>query len=666
MKSIGNGVDVVKGPLGKPGSAEHAKFVSDVWTRWNWYRQQTIPIYEVVERMWRLYLCRGEDPRGPDEKWRANIFPPIGHSNIETMVASVVSILTSADPLIQPEAVSDADLERARSVERVLDYTYRKNLVTKFLTKLSREKYVAGTSFFKTTWVEKAHVVQVNPRPGQAEAIEAAVQQAVAAGASDPPDWASEPKAFMEWRELVNNSGKTKVPEPPYGGPKTVVRYRGPQFTRLPLWSVVCDPLIDEMEDQNFIVHRMVKPRSWIEARTAQGYYNKAAIDAAFYGWDGRIMLEWEQQLAAARGLTVNSDPYYYDSCELLEVWQPDTEIPYAIIMNRQAVINKNPYSLPYDHGECAISAVRHIVVPGQFYGLSALQPPETLFDELRKLRNLRSDGATLNVLPVYVKLKEAGIPDLMRKIKPGGILNVSRPDAIQALKKDPMPPEAWREPAEIVQEIADSMQVYDSTKGAPAQVGRVTGTEFQGRTSQAQLRIKLDALFMEEDLIPSVHQALSLWGQMSNAKVQVKVGGQPNPFVELSCEDFIEALDMQFRFRGATKAINRDMQVQQLLLLADKFGAVMLPQELRLLARLVLELEDIRGASRVISEEGTQEKTQDYEMQRQAALSQLQMQITGAQAQQAPAAGGVQPPPPPQPSAPPQGGGGNGQQPPQ
>lgn len=657
-----NGVDVVKGPLGKPGSSEHERFIRNVELRLDWYRTQMTSIYDSISRMWRLYLCKGNDPRTRDEDWRANIFPPIGHSNIETMVASVVSILTSADPLIQPEAVSDADMDRARSLERTLDYTYRKNKVVKMLTKQAREKYVAGTSFFKTSWAEQAHIIETTARPGEAEALEAAIQAAEGSGAPAPPDWQTEPEAFEQWRTLVNNSGRAKIPSPPYSGPRTIVRYRGPVFTRIPIWNVFLDPLVDEMDDQNFIVHRMVKPRAWIEDRAEKGFYDKEAVAFASRGWDGKELEQWEVQLAEDRGIAVAGglmDPYFHDACELLEVWQPDTEVPFALIMNRKAVINKNPYSMPFEHGMCPISAVRHIVVPGQFYGLSALQPPETLFEELRKLRNLRSDGATLNVLPIFTKLREAGIPELVRNIRPGSIIPVSRPDAIGVLQKPAMPPEAYREPAEIKQEIADSMQVYDSTKGAPAEIGRVTGTEFESRANQAQLRMKLDALCHEEDIIPSVQQALSLWAQMSTDPIRVKVGGQPSPFVDLSRDDFIEGLDMQFRLRGATKAIKRDMVAQQLMLAADKFGAIMTPKELRLLATEFFETLDIRGSSLIISEEGTNEKQQDYEMQRQAAMAQMQMQTQQMAAQMAPAAGAQAPPAPPQ-----AGGEGNGQPP--
>ena len=653
--------------LGKAGSAEQNRWVRDVEERVLWYQQQMQEVWHNTSRWWRLYLSKRNDPRSRDEAWRANIFVPKPWTNIETMTATNVSILTSADPIWQPEAVHDKDLERAKSVERLLDYTARKNSYVKFMTKLSRDKYITGTSFFKTTWVEKSHVISVAPNPMAIADLEKASQDAVAAGAPNPPDWMTEPEAFMQWRQLVNSSGRAKVPEPPYSGEQTVVRYRGPWFSRIPVYDVYLDPFVDELEDQTLIVHRMVKPLEWVMDRTKSrdgkpAVFSAEAVDMALAGWNGFKMSEWEAQLTEDRGISGGFDaatnPEYAQAVELWECWQPDNPVPFAIIMNRKAVINKNPYTMPFEHGMCPIGATRYVVIPGQFHGQSALQAPEALFDELNKLRNLRMDGVILNTLPIFTKLKEVGLPDALRSIRPGSIIPMSRPDGIQALNRPSMPPEAFREPEEINRELDDAMQVFDSTRGAPASVGRVTGTEFQGRASQAQLRAKLDALFQEEDMLPSVHQAISLWAQMGQPESVTRASGEPNPLKDLSRSDLIEALEMDFRFRGATKAINRDMQIQQLTLFADKFGANLLPQEMRLLMRLILEQADLRGSGRVVSEEGTVEKTQDYEMQRQAALGQMQAQ----QAQMA--AGASNPPggqaPPPQEAPPPQQGGGS------
>jgi hypothetical protein len=222
------------------------------------------------------------------------------------------------------------------------------------------------------------------------------------------------------------------------------------------------------------------------------------------------------------------------------------------------------------------------------------------------------------------------------------------------------MPAEAWREPQEIKMEVEDAMGIYTSTKGAPAQIGRVTGTEFQGRANQAQLRIKLDAMFTEEELNPSIRKIVALWAQMGDEYLRVRVGGQPDPLIEIAREELLEAMNVDWRFRGATKAINKEMQVQQLLMFVDKFGAALKPAEIRYLGKLVLDTLDVRGGTSIISEQGTNEAVEDYTLQRQVQNMGMQQQLQAAMQPPQPAQpSGAQGQPAPQPQAqPPQGGG--------
>jgi len=166
-------------------------------------------------------------------------------------------------------------------------------------------------------------------------------------------------------------------------------------------------------------------------------------------------------------------------------------------------------------------------------------------------------------------------------------------------------------------------MGVYASTKGAPATIGRVTGTEFQGRENRAQIRFKLESIFLEEDLYPVNRQMLGLFAQFGTDPLRLAVGGSPDPIVDISRNELMEAMEQQWRFRGPNKAINRDMQVQQLLMWTKTFGATLTPSEFRYAARLVLDLLDIRGASKLVTDQGTQQKEAEYQQAAQASAAQ-------------------------------------------
>lgn len=620
-------------PHDKPGTGDHAVFVKDVEERFRFYRDQRMEVVRDTLGFWDLYLTKKREFRRKGEEWRANLGLPDAYANIEAMVANLVSIMLSADPVVQPEGVADVHMESAKSVERLIDYVYRMNSFPKWLTKIVRARGVAGTCFFKTTWVERAHTITLSRNEAAVQRFMTAVMEASGMpGIVPAPSWLAEPEAFEEWRKLVNDARGANIPAPPLEGPQRIVRYRGPKLHVLPITSVYLDPLIDELQEQNFILHRVVKPAAWLEDRVKAGLYDKAAVEYAMEGWDGQVKEDEENELAAKMGITSDrsaaSDPYYAKAVELWETWQPGAEYPYALILNRRAVINKKPEEMPFLHGEPSIGATRAVVVPGHFYGISALQPPSDLFWEKRKLRNLRVDAVTLNVLPAYLKLKEVGLPEMMHLIRPGALIPASRPDAITPLVRDPLPPEAYKEPADMDNEIADSMGVYASTKGAPAAIGRVTGTEFQGRENRAQIRFKLDSIFLEEDLAPINRQIVAMYAQMGDDPHIVKIGGEPNPVLTLDRNTLMESIDTQWRFRGPNKALNRDMQVQQLMMWVKTFGAGLTPQEHRYAARLVLDLLDVRGATKLVSIEGTQQKTQEYEMAAEAQALQQQQQI--------------------------------------
>lgn len=627
-------------PEDKPGRGDDKDFVDDVAERWDFYRQQRQQVLQATLENWDLYLTKKHEFRSKGEEWRANLALPDAFANVEVKVANLVSIMLSADPVVQPEGVLDSGMESARSVERIIDYVFRKNSFSKFLIKLCRARSVAGTAFFKLTWVEQAHTVTLSRDANAIAAFEERLRfvtgnPALQGAVLNMPNWMTDPVGFEQWRKLVNDSGQGKIPAPPVDGPQRIITYRGPKLHILPISAVYLDPLIDELGNQNFLIHRVVKPQSWLEKRVKDGLYDAQAVALAMEGWDGQVVEDEETQLALKMGLITDSggasDPYYSKAVELWETWQPGAEKPYTLILNRRTIINKAPGEMPFLHGEIAVGATRGVVVPGHFYGISDLTPPKDLFWEKRKLRNLRVDAVTLNVLPAYSKLKEVGLPEMMHKIRPGALIPMSRPDAIKPLVREPLPPEAYREPDEMDSGIADSMGVYASTKGAPAQIGRVTGTEFQGRENRASIRFKLDSIFLEEDLYPLNKQIIAMFAQMGDDPLIVKVGGTPNPIIEMSRSELMEAMETQWRFRGPNKAINRDMQVQQLLMWTKTFGQAQTPAEFRATARLILDLEDIRGASVIISDAGTQEKVQEYEAAKAAQQAQQ-----GANQQQA------------------------------
>ena len=657
----------------KVGDAFHDRLVQDYDALDRAYVDASMPFYEEVMDNYDLYLAQAEDTRSKDELWRANIFVPLPASNLETRNASMTHIITRADPIIQVEGVTEQDRGTAKDIELLLDATYRMNKFRQFFMKHQRAVGIQGTDFVKPIWTEKAHNVMVYHSKMEKDDFVKRIEEAVQNGAPYPPDPAADHEGFEKWRKDVNLASKTSVPIPelPRDGGKQIVTFRGPELIRLPLHSVHVDPLVDEMKDQDRIFYRTLVPLSWVLDRTGwedDMPFRPDQVEKAMHGWDGEDLERYDREVSNKLGFNPMQreyqDPFWHHAVELVEVYDqdPGSEVKFAVMLNRKAIINKDCFQHATWSGECLITPIRNIQVPGHFFGISEYKWPRSLYKELRTFRNLRQDEATLRVLGVWTKLKEVGIPELMYKISPGVIMEVSRHDALQQMNKAALPSEAYREPAEIKAEIADSHGIWDSTKGAPATVSRVTGTEFAGRSENAQLRILMGCACYEEEMGTVNRQMVALWAQNGREVVKMTYGGK---ILAIPREVLIEHISMQFRFRGVTQAIDRNLQAQQLMMVAEKFGNVMTPAASFRLLGLILETLNIRGLESVITTEDIEAKTQEYQAAQASAKAQagaagdaaaeagVDTSQVGAP-QQVPPEGGSGAPAPPAPPGPP------------
>jgi len=228
--------------------------------------------------------------------------------------------------------------------------------------------------------------------------------------------------------------------------------------------------------------------------------------------------------------------------------------------------------------------------------------------------------------------------------VRPGMVLTAPSKDAITSLIKHTLPAEAYREPAEIKAEIEEATEVYGAQKGAPATIGRVTGTEFQGRQSNIMLKSKVDAGLIEEEIQDVPNVILSMFAQMGSPQLRRDIGGDPDSIVDISRDRLIQRIGTRFRMRGATKNISPDLQVQQITTAVNNFKDVLSPPERRFALQLILELMDVRGYSKILSLEGGQQVSQAGEIAGQAANTQNLAATQGAQAAMTPAPGTISP----------------------
>jgi hypothetical protein len=393
------------------------------------------------------------------------------------------------------------------------------------------------------------------------------------------------------------------------------------------------------MEDQQVIMHRVLRPIEWVKERAdnkddSSKPFRLSAVEAAEAGTSDNLVTQYEQHLNEVLGIESSdvSDPKWSNYVELLEIWSPDEKYKFAVVMNRSAIINKNPFEAPNLDGRPNIFAIRNLPIEGQFFGLSDYQQPYELFKELNQFRRLRMDGSTLSTLPVFAKQAGITLPQNLRSIRPGGIVTLQNVNAIKPLYDVNMPNEAFREPQEIKEEIADATGITGATKGKDATVGRVTGTEFQGRSSQVQMRFKVDTGIVEDDLQWLPNSIIGLWKQYGDSPLRIAVAGS-DPVLDISHEELNEALTQQFVFRGPTKAEDPNMVVQQLGQIIPQFQDILQPEERRKALGMMLEALDIAGVASIITPQGQQAAMANTQQMQQIAGAEGQAALTQAQA---------------------------------
>lgn len=590
-------------------------------------------IHQKAADNWKRYFAKRDDPRGPTEKWRSLVSIPQVYWNTEAKTAQLTEMLMSADPPIQPDPVTETAEADAKAITDTLDYTMRINYFrTKFLAPTLRGVSVQGLEFYKNTWKRRAVSVPNRASMKQVQDFQKALKDASDAlqlPVTAIPSWVRDPERFNQWRELVNKSQRVTVPPPPdlSGKPSEVVTFWGPYIERLPFWDVFADPMIQEMTDQPVIIHEMFMPRDWLDSRTGDDPslpYDPKRVAEAMRNWSGQQYSNEQEQQAQNLSIpaTVRQNPQVRNAVKIWELWRPNSEFQFTVVLNEECVINKTPRLNPYEHGQSPIGAMRNVVIGGYLYGVSDVEPVTPLLDEQDTLRSLRLDKVTLHTLPIFQKLQTFGIPDLQKKFKPGGIIDVPRLDGIKELISGDVNPSAFAEGDRVALDVDRGYGIGDNVRGGQATVNRTSATEQASRLTQALTRLKLNAIQIEDDLNYGVSQWLSMWAQFGDSESRPSLAGY-DFLAKLDREKFLTALAQDYRLRGATQSVSRDLQAQQLMMFGDKFNAQMLPQEVRHLMREVGMALGLRGMSKIVSVEGDQTKTQEYQNAQQAAIAQ-------------------------------------------
>lgn len=600
--------------IGYIGDPDHDSFIKLVDETDAYYEQQLQPFFDQFLPNWKLYLAMREDKRKEDEKWRANVFVPYPYSGLETKIEAMLDIMDSADRWIQMEGVDADDERNANPVELALDHVFRKNKFrSRVIGQLMRSGGVQGAQAYQVVWRRRTTPVDWIPEPGDLADLKEKVSIAIDNGAPKPPDPVTEPAQFRLWRDMVLTSKKVdSMPDPTR---RDVVLWNEPYIKPFDISYLRFDPCIDEWEDQPIVIKHSVVSEEWLHAQVKAGEFDEEQVAAALSGPEGSsggespFFNEWRKEQAALMGtgvLTV-ANPLLRNPHVIREVFQPRQGIKYAVVLNNKAVINKDVEKMPYAHGGFPVGLFVPQPVPGFAIGLSHFHQPKSLYYEMNTLRSMRLDAVLISLLPILLREKDAGMPELRRVFRPGTVLDVNRASAVQQLVAKTVDPAAFREIFDIKQDIDETEATGGNVRGGQATIGRVSASESNDRTNRALVRMKGAVRRVEDQIDPMVKQALWLMYEFMDAKMRFQIGGGKDPFAYVAKSEVYEALDRDFRFRGATRVLNRELLAQQSMAWGKEFGANLAPVEMRSLMRRSYIALGLRGEDEVIQPQFTE-----------------------------------------------------------
>ena len=510
-----------------------------------------------------------------------------------------------------------------------------------------------------------------------------------------------EAEEFEVWRTEVNRNFSPLlpmggIPERPEPKPREVVEYRGPWFDWPSLWDLYFDPTVYDPQDQPQIVHRLVKTKEFLLGRTGPEEdkpYDPYQVEQALTSKEGGRFNEWDQELSEKLGIPRNDeDPLYQDAVELLEVWRPNTKYPYQVWLNRQACINKRPDVHPFWHGANPYVFIRNVPVGRRALGISEFQQAEKLFHDTNRYRDLWLDALTMTIFPAFLKMKNLGITDIQQFLQPGMVIGATNPQGLNRIGLDFSSglAQGLRADQLLKNDVDEAFATPPSVRGASATVGRVSATEHQARLQQALERTKQQILRREDEQQPLLFFTMYLAYQFGPERLLYRIGGNDepgNPIGDLAREDllqvmhaqssepgddgvpqdtFIEKLRSDVLFRGATRALNRELNVQQLqgfLQLATSISiapgyTALFPEETRTLLERIFRQLGQKGVTEVVGAQRTEELKTVFSTQGMVTQGNFQLQLLQIQQQLQMLLNPPQPAPPAGPGgAPPQGG---------
>lgn len=397
------------------------------------------------------------------------------------------------------------------------------------------------------------------------------------------------------------------------------------------------DPMGHDIDSCRYVWHRVYKTKPDIERELAvlenAGGGKVYNIDwEELRGVSGDIMSAQSERMSSIGYMQPTSDPDFGDEHtdrlayhEVLHYWEDNR---HAIVIDRKTVAydGPNPY---WRHGKKPFAVKSFDPLPGQFYGMSAVQVIEHLQAELNTLRNQRVDNVAFVLNRMWGVLRSSTLEPADLVSRPGAIIPMDRPEEAWAIPTPDVTQSSYQEEAILRSNMENALGVPAIIRGAtPAR--KETATEVITKNTNASIRFDSKIMIIEE-----VFKRLAYLMDCNNQQFidKTKVARQYGPdgaeqWAEITPDSVIGEWDYIPAGSSIDPAANRDIRREQLAQLVMTAIQTQNPYlDVYELTKQWVDSFEIRGLATALK---TKEQIQQEQMQMQ-----YQQMLMMAQAQQ-------------------------------
>jgi hypothetical protein len=422
--------------------------------------------------------------------------------------------------------------------------------------------------------------------------------------------------------------------------------YRGPTMIPVDIFDFFPHPDLVEMEDDLPIIHRFIATPELVAERERQGLYKHTK----YIKWKQADISEEQrsenEEKKGRRKLATGGGSYgatrkgveCYEWQGMFDLKANNERVNCICVVTEDGIVLRAD-KLPYHDGEKTYICSRINRMPGEFWGVGAIEKQHTMIHGVNALNNTILDALYQGVHPVRL-VDDKGIPNQSELVnRRGQIVHVNRRDGealesyYRTLPPERVAPDAWQAMGMYKEWAGEASGRTDFMRGhMPSQKQTATASNITYTQAAAKFKVLLREI-EDTGLIPLCEKMQRINLQfMDQSEVVRIIGRKGMNWRTIKPEDI--AGQVHFVALGSSREIDKATNIQQLMQLLEVVRAD--PQLQQITPIIVSSLTD---QFNLPHREMIQDKLQ-WLQQKMQYYEQLEMQVAQINAQR-----GVPPP---------------------